>query len=1443
MTSSNISTPLATLLAMLKSEDFDISTSTLIDLQKILANLGDEQLSSFSELRSLISPLVSRNKEEQEHFNAVFTRYEDYIKANSFATYEESKAIVNVKKRHRYIPLIVAGILALAAIAYFLFVPKAKLSPSISVLTISKDSLDYSLIGEPVSFLATLKDTVLSQAYHVDFKIDDTVYHNARELEKIFYSQGEKSFRAYMINERNDTLNFYSNNITVYCEKQPAVSIIKDSTSKPSKKHYALQFANAKDTSGFKYKWFINDSLAGETRDLSATIKPGKAYVIKAIVDTKSAFKCIDSLTASFNERPAYNLSVTGMKPLNVAADTNWNKIIIAGLYSMLLPLSLAAFILFYKRNKNKLKLKDIPPPAETIEYTGPYKIEFKDQAEKISPEKEISQLAEAMRKRHVSDQLFLNVSKTIASTIRSGGFPYLQFSSRTQPTDFLVFIDKQNPDGLQVKLFEFVLKKLEAEQVNIISYAFYREPLLLSNDKLNQRMLPVGKVAMLYPNTILFIFSDTREFFETLSTKLKPWVTDKFRAWDHKIIVTPVPVDDWDYKENTLSKEGFTVVPADLNAHHLIANEINNLINRQKIQFAVIPASYSSRFVNFDDWAQVKKYIGNDDKLMQWVAALAVYPYIDWKATVAIGKALEEKNVLNTKLVTYTNLLKLSRIRWMQTGLIPDSLRLEMLADLDNDSEVVARNVMLQLLHEVEENITATSMIADEFELNKTVNRFLLHARNPAEHPLTAEEHEKMKSYVDNQWLDQPLEQYLDRADNTLLKDATGSKSLSPSEYFKTEDIAETKKINKERSIRRVLAAAVLLAGIFLAYNFFKNADHYKIPKQYADITFNLVKNNLINGFKKANFSVIANDKTYAGDIISDSAVIVKNLPVDTTQQIMINLEGDSIYNFEQSLLLNSQEYTISIIPPRQPSPIYIRYNDAASYTAIDQQLQNAFADFDISASQANFSDSSRIVYYEANQKARADSVIKIIKDNLGMNVNAELKADESQFPPVLYLNLSNNQCRTITALPALLNEIWSGGTNNRLINILPAKKLIYYSTGDKKTYGTYRIEEICLNTSGMYRIITNTDNGYQDFFIKNAQPSSFELSICQNRYNSLQEARAVNESYCDHFNEMKFYYENDNAKAFLSQQGKLQVGQIDKLKKVVYVRNANMILFKILLLNNSFNSSATTLGSIKALLSTSLGNARITYTGSKFRGTPFDRDYISIDNKTMLERNAISIPPGATTATKVEILIANRLGLKQLDVTSRASLTNDLGADDLDRTELIMEFEKEFNISITEQQFSSITTVDQAIKLIESLVSGTNDTVSKEILLKKITLGAKGYPDADGQAVLKQIVEYMSSYSKTNIRIVLYYTDDYSQKEAQSFQNTIQNYLTQFKYNRAQVKFEFGKNAVQQQQQQNAPLSKSGGYNAAPQYADVYGTGFPQGFSSKLQSKASAY
>ena len=71
---------------------------------------------------------------------------------------------------------------------------------------------------------------------------------------------------------------------------------------------------------------------------------------------------------------------------------------------------------------------------------------------------------------------------------------------------------------------------------------------------------------------------------------------------------------------------------------------------------------------------------------------------------------------------------------------------------------------------------------------------------------------------------------------------------------------------------------------------------------------------------------------------------------------------------------------------------------------------------------------------------------------------------------------------------------------------------------------------------------------------------------------------------------------------------------------------------------------------------------------------------------------------------ASRVKAIIVDKLGVEESEVTIEASFTNDLGADSLDTVELIMEFEKEFGISIPDDQAEKIGTVGNAVSYIEA-------------------------------------------------------------------------------------------------------------------------------------------
>ena len=71
---------------------------------------------------------------------------------------------------------------------------------------------------------------------------------------------------------------------------------------------------------------------------------------------------------------------------------------------------------------------------------------------------------------------------------------------------------------------------------------------------------------------------------------------------------------------------------------------------------------------------------------------------------------------------------------------------------------------------------------------------------------------------------------------------------------------------------------------------------------------------------------------------------------------------------------------------------------------------------------------------------------------------------------------------------------------------------------------------------------------------------------------------------------------------------------------------------------------------------------------------------------------------------AERVKKIVADKLGRDESEITMESSFANDLGADSLDTVELIMEFEKEFEINIPDEEAEKIQTVGQAISYLEN-------------------------------------------------------------------------------------------------------------------------------------------
>ena len=1409
---------------MLKAEGFDIGTSTLLDIQKVVASLKDEDVSDISELKSVLGPFICRNKEEQENFHKVFDKY---IKSIPSAIDREIITPPETPQKPNYLAAWLMIFFLAAALVFYFFFYHPKPSVDLEIETAAMPQNPFAIINDSVIYKA-VPGKYTSRKLTVVLKIDDTVYKNVNPVVKIYNTVGEHRAQAWLLNSKNDTVATSAlQRLGIRCEKPPSVSIrkeIKDPAKNPTRKTFIPEFINpTKDSIQYRYKWFIDDRPVSNEKYFTTSYTPETSYKISLFVESAGLHCSTNSLDASLIEYPAYDLAISTSNPFRFTANMNWKAILWVLLLAFVLPLTVAGCILFLNRKKS---MKQVEAAVETDipeEYSGPFKIEFRPQNDKITPEVEIGQMAEAMRKRHVGDNLELNIQRTIRTTIRAGGFPSLIFSPRTEPTDFLIFLDKGNATGHQSQLFEYVLKRLQNEQVNIISYHFYKEPLFLSNEKLNHSMIPVDKIGRLYPNTVLIVFSNTQAFFQTLNRKVKPWVTEKFRVWQRKIIITPVPVNDWDYKEQSLLREGFTVVPADLNAHHLIVGEINDLINKEKALKIPVPETYSSRFINFDEWSELKAYLGNDPLLLQWVCALAVYPYIDWKVTIAIGKAIEGRLAPQSRLVTYSNLLKISRIKWMQTGVQPDELRLEMLHELDKNTEKIARDAMVQLLTEVENEILPSSLVMDEFVMNKTVNRFLLHANNPELNRFTDEEKALMKKYIAKQALDYPLDSYLNSGDETLLKDKRGHKSISPTQFFEADDQERQKQIRRQLMIRRVAAAVAVLIGVFFLFRFFGDPKNYQLKSHFADISLGFFASG--SGLDSSTkLSISTGGKMYPATKVSDSNFTIQNLPIDSTQPASIvvqNMRAD--VSIERPINLKWQAFRVSVVPPAAKRPLYIRYNDATVFNAVQDQLGSELYRYNISASQQEYGDSSKIIYYENNQKPSADSIAAIVKSSLGISVAIEF-IEEIRTPPatpILFLNLSLGPCSqvSISTLSSSLNEIWRGQKSNRLATIDLSRQVIYYSTGAKTTYGTYRIDEICLGNSGAYKLITSANNQFKVFFIRNLNAQGFELAACQDFVGTRELAENTKEEECgNYYDNMTVHYERSATSINVPMDARSYSAQArSTLKTAVNRTGSNQVTNITVFINRFFRPSSNDIVSRQNMIRqrAPLTPNEITaanWKNTPFNGTPFDRDYLNIETA----KSEVNAPAddskqgGGPDCSKVFTSIDE--GMKEPNRVCRMSLAG-LYYTDVPKELYSFRNLQELDLTQNKIPLDQIQQLQKALpkcKISYDIVGGVVvDPDATYTKISDINFSASYYPDKTGEALLERVSKVLKGNTNAKVKLRGVYTSPQDRKTIDAYiQNSINLIVKRGISSIRQIETEFvdgSKN--QQQQQQKAP------------------------------------
>jgi hypothetical protein len=226
-------------------------------------------------------------------------------------------------------------------------------------------------------------------------------------------------------------------------------------------------------------------------------------------------------------------------------------------------------------------------------------------------------------------------------------------------------------------------------------------------------------------------------------------------------------------------------------------------------------------QYCNVPGWTKINADGETINVLMEWVAALAIYPKLRWEIVLAIGNAILDKYDLKPQL-NFRILLRLARVSWMNDGFIRDELRFQLLKKLSLENEKLARETILTILNDVPQKEIATTGNTEEKEVQQIINEFSLYANDPVYYAAYSDSTYLFeKLWQDNLLNDAATTAYLknnNRQWQTLVNQRNEKTNVAYSssvdEYLQSKEKEETL-LSKVYLAFSIISAAVLITSI----------------------------------------------------------------------------------------------------------------------------------------------------------------------------------------------------------------------------------------------------------------------------------------------------------------------------------------------------------------------------------------------------------------------------------------------------------------------------------------------------------------------------------------------------------------------------------------------------------------------------------------------------
>lgn len=389
--------------------------------------------------------------------------------------------------------------------------------------------------------------------------------------------------------------------------------------------------------------------------------------------------------------------------------------------------------------------------------------------ADRFALDERAAYIIQMLRRRSEQDALVFDVPRTVNANIKQPGRVSFRYRNPTQIDEYLLLLDVRSRNDHRAQLFDLLYREFVKEEV-LIERFFYDGDVRLCWNERNPGGLGLKELQHKFGECRLFVVGSGESLFSPVTGRLERW-TETFEQWRHRNFLMTTPIAHWRSQEAELD-ELFRVAPASLQGLTWLVDSDAAPDDRDIDYWAAQPEAQMLPLVLSKDLseeaifaaldAEFTGYVDRkpDDRMLRWLAACAISPVLHWDATLFFGKYCDD--LPKYPLLSLENLQELNRLDWFQTGKMPDNARRALLRWMEREhpkkltdlrsawQQLLEEN--LRLLQEVsvqrKQDPFEQSMAYEELRLQMIVNELALDdLKNKT---LSLEKRQKLESDLD---------------------------------------------------------------------------------------------------------------------------------------------------------------------------------------------------------------------------------------------------------------------------------------------------------------------------------------------------------------------------------------------------------------------------------------------------------------------------------------------------------------------------------------------------------------------------------------------------------------------------------------------------------------------------------------------------------------------